>query len=326
MNLTSVTEENFESVAEQIYFDKKEFYDELFGDNALKYIKKALKEDIPPFIKKNCIVLEDNAEVKAILLFATKAEFRHGYQRWFRILGLRIVPVGMKMIYMIERILMDFSINDIYIVSLAGKLKELLLYKFIKKSRYKKLISDVADLDTYERFGFKIEEQIHPKLRRCSKFCDYESLTGIGWDTHALVEGRKLILGGVEIKSDLGLYGHSDADVLCHAIIDSLVGITLRKDIGAIFPENDENKGRSSSEMLEIVVRTINENGFFPSSIDCVIISPIRLKDYREKISEKLESVLGCPVSIKFKSGNGVYPESQLKGITTMCVSNVDKI
>jgi len=68
----------------------------------------------------------------------------------------------------------------------------------------------------------------------------------------------------------------------------------LKKDIGVLFPEDDENKGRSSLEMLEIVVQTVNKSGFFPSSADCVIISPIKLKDYREKISEKLESVLGC--------------------------------
>jgi len=326
LNITSVNENNIDIVAKYVYEEKKEFYDELFGNNALKYIKKAFEEDIPPFIKKNCIVLEDNTGIKAVLLFASKADFRHGYQRWFGVLGLKIIPVGMKMIYIIERILMDFSVDDLYIVSLAGELKELMLYKYIKSSRYKRVITDVSDFDIYERFGFKEEKPIHYKLKRFSKFCDYESLTGIGWDTHPLVEGRKLILGGVEIESNFGLYGHSDADVLCHAVIDSLIGVTLKKDIGAIFPENDENKGRSSLEMLEIVVRTINESGFFPSCVDCVIISPIKLKDYREKLSNKLENILGCPVSIKFKSGNDVYPESQLKGITAMCVSNVDKL
>ncbi|MFN6992091.1 MAG: 2-C-methyl-D-erythritol 2,4-cyclodiphosphate synthase, partial [Fervidobacterium sp.] len=62
------------------------------------------------------------------------------------------------------------------------------------------------------------------------------------------------------------------------------------------------------------------------SSVDCVIISPVKLKDFREKIIANLEGVLNCSVSIKFKSGNGVYPESEMKGITSICVSNIDKI
>ncbi|MGC9772876.1 2-C-methyl-D-erythritol 2,4-cyclodiphosphate synthase [Fervidobacterium islandicum] len=326
MQTTTVNEKNIGKVVELVYEEKQEFYDELFGKNALKYIKEAFEYDIPPFIKKNCIVLEDQKGVRAVLLYATKAEFRHGYQRWFSVLGLKIIPVGAKMIYIIERILMDFSIDDLYVVSLAGEFKEQLLYRFIKSSRYKKIIVDTLNPDLYERFSFGEEKPIHAKLKRFSKFCDYHTLTGIGWDTHPLVQGRKLILGGVQIDSQLGLHGHSDADVLCHALIDSLLGVTLKKDIGAVFPENDENKGRSSLEMLELVVQTVNKSGFFPSSADCVIISPIKLKDYREKISNRLENVLGCPVSIKFKTGNGVYPESEMKGITAMCVTNVDKV
>ncbi|NPU89549.1 MAG: 2-C-methyl-D-erythritol 2,4-cyclodiphosphate synthase [Fervidobacterium sp.] len=326
MQTTVVNKDNIDEVVSLIYEEKKEFYDELFGKNAPKYLKKAFESDIPPFVKKNCIVLQDGKNVDAVLLYATKAEFRHGYQKWFRVLGLKIIPVGAKMIYIIERILFDFSVDDLYIVSLAGEQKELLLYRFIKSSRYKKVIVDTIDPDLYERFSFNEGSHVHPKLKRFSKFCDHHTLTGLGWDTHPLVQGRKLILGGVDIQSQLGLHGHSDADVLCHALIDSLLGVSLKKDIGAIFPENDENKGRSSLEMLEIVVQTVNKSGFFPSSADCVIISPIKLKDYREKISEKLENVLGCPVSIKFKSGNGVYPESEMRGITAICVTNVDKV
>ncbi|MEJ5257865.1 MAG: 2-C-methyl-D-erythritol 2,4-cyclodiphosphate synthase [Fervidobacterium sp.] len=326
MRKTQLNENNIKQVVSLVYEEKKEFYDELFGSNAQKYIKKAFDMDVPPFIKRNCIVLESDGDVKGVLLYATKAEFRHGYQRWFNVLGFKIVPVGSKMIYIIQRLLMDFAIDDLYIVSLAGELKEWLLYKYIKSSRYRKIIVDALDSDIFARFNFTEERPVHPKLRRFSKFCDYENMGGIGWDTHPLVEGRKLIIGGVEIDSNLGLQGHSDADVLSHAIIDSLVGVTLKSDIGSIFPENDENRGRSSIEMLDIVVRTINKSGFFPSSVDCVIISPIRLKNYRKDISQKLEDILRCPVSVKFKSGNDVYPESQMKGITAICVSNVDKI
>lgn len=326
MKITKISQSNIDEIAKYIYEDKKFFFDELFGNKALKYLTDALLRDIPPFIKSNSLVVQDGDKVKGVLLYSNKAGFRHGYQKWFGVLGLKIFPVGSKMIYIIERILMDFSINDLYIVSLAGELREFLLYKFIKENRYKRIIVDTFEHEFFEKFGFEEDKPIHQKMRRLSRFCDYQTFTGIGWDTHPLVEGRKLVIGGVEIQSNLGLLGHSDADVLSHAIIDSIVGITHKKDIGTIFPENEINKGRRSIEMLSEIVGYVNSTGFFPSSVDCVIISPIKLKNYREEISKSLEEVLNCPVSIKFKSGNDVYPESQMKGITSFCVSNIDKI
>jgi len=92
------------------------------------------------------------------------------------------------------------------------------------------------------------------------------------------------------------------------------------------FPENEENKDRKSLEMLQFVINDMNKKGYFTSSIDCVVISPIRLREYREQIIASLESVLRCPVSVKFKSGNNVYPESDMKGVTAMCISNINRI
>ncbi|MFN3691788.1 MAG: 2-C-methyl-D-erythritol 2,4-cyclodiphosphate synthase [Fervidobacterium sp.] len=326
MKLSKINFSNIDRVVELIYNEKREFFDELFGKNASDFIKEALLEDIPPFIKNNSIILEDGQSITGVLLYANKADFRHGYQKWFRILGLKIFPVGSKMIYIIERILMDFSVNDRYIISLAGNMREYLLYRFLKENRYKKVIVDTFEKEIFEKYGFTEERPAHQKMIRFSKFCDYQTFVGLGWDTHPLVKDRKLILGGVDINSEYGLDGHSDADVLCHSLIDSIVGITHKKDIGIVFPENEENKGRRSLEMLSKIVKTINTIGFFPSSVDCVIISPVKLKDFREKIITNLEEVLNCPVSIKFKSGNGVYPESEMKGITSICVSNIDKI
>lgn len=327
LEIKKMNSKDMEQVAEMIYEEKKNFYDELFGKNAAKYIKEAFNGDISPFIKSNTMVLQDGEKIKAVLLHADKSAFRRGYQKWFKILGFRIFPVGAKMIYIIERILIDFSVDDIYIVSLYGEMKEFLLYNFIKANRYKRIITDTLDEELFKNFGFaEMMRPVHPKLKRLEKFCDYEGLSGIGWDTHPLVESRRLVVGGIEIDSEFGLLGHSDADVLTHAIIDSLVGIIYKKDIGSIFPENNENKDKKSLEMLDAVVGDINGKGYFPSSIDCVIISPIRLGEYRGQIIASLESILKCPVSVKFKSGNGVYPESDMKGITAMCVSNVDKI
>jgi len=326
LKITKINSSNIEEIAKLIYEDKKPFFDELFGSKALRYLSDALSKDIPPFIKSNSLAIQDDEKIRGVLLYSNKAGFRHGYQKWFSVLGFRIFPVGSKMIYIIERILMDFSINDLYILSLAGEMREFLLYKFIKENRYKRIIVDTFEHEFFEKFGFQEDRPVHQKMKRLSRLCDYQTFTGIGWDTHPLVEGRKLVLGGVEIESNLGLLGHSDADVLSHAIIDSIVGITHKKDIGTIFPENEKNKGRRSLEMLSEIVKYVNSTGFFPSSVDCVIISPIKLKNYREGIVQSLEEVLNCPVSIKFKSGNDVYPESQMKGITSLCVSNIDKI
>ncbi|MGC8954708.1 MAG: 2-C-methyl-D-erythritol 2,4-cyclodiphosphate synthase [Fervidobacterium sp.] len=326
MTITTANEKIAKEVSELIYNEKKEFYDQLLGSKAQKYIYEALLEDIPPFTKSRTFVLMENDKVKSVLLYATKADFRHGYQKWFRILGFKIIPIGSKMIYIIERILMDFSVDDLYIISLSGEMKEFLLYKFMKSNRYKRIIIDTFEPKLFESFGFEESKPVHVRMKRLLKLSDYQTMTGFGWDTHPIAENKKLILGGVQIESDVGLLGHSDADVLAHAIIDSILGITYKVDIGVLFPENEKNKGRKSIEMLDEVVKMVISSGFFLSSIDCVIISSIRLKNYREKIVQNLESICNCQVSIKFKSGNDVYPESQQRGITAMCVSTIDKI
>lgn len=315
-----------ERIVSLIYEEKREFYDEIFNRGARSYLEKAFRENIPPYNKASCYVALDGEKIRGVLLYADKASFRHGYQKWLRVLGLKIFPVGMKMIYVIERLLSNFSLDDLYIVSLSGEMREFLLYNFIKKNRYRRVFVDASDEGFYKKLRFTKEAPIHPKLMRFDKFCDFDTLSGVGWDTHPLKSGRKLILGGVEIASELGLDGHSDADVLTHAIIDSLLGVCLRKDIGEVFPQDEKNRGRSSLEMLAEVLETINGLGYFPSSVDCVIISSVRLSTYRDQIRSKLESILNCPCSIKFKTGNGVYPESEFRGITAICVSNIEKI
>ena len=113
---------------------------------------------------------------------------------------------------------------------------------------------------------------------------------GQGYDVHKLVEGRKLILGGVEIPHNMGLLGHSDADVLLHAIMDSLLGASALGDIGKLFPDTDERyKGADSLALLKEVVRVLGEKGYKIVNIDSTVIaqSP-KLKDYIVKMRENI--------------------------------------
>ena len=97
---------------------------------------------------------------------------------------------------------------------------------------------------------------------------------GMGYDVHKLVEGRKLILGGVEIPYEKGLLGHSDADVMLHAVMDALLGAAALGDIGLHFPDTDPKyKGASSIKLLEHVGRLLEENGYVIENIDATIIA-----------------------------------------------------
>ena len=121
---------------------------------------------------------------------------------------------------------------------------------------------------------------------------------GHGYDVHKLVEGRKLILGGVEIPHNVGLLGHSDADVLLHAIMDSLLGASALGDIGKLFPDTDERyKGADSLALLKEVVRVLGEKGYKIVNIDSTVIaqSP-KLKDYIVKMRENIASACNIDV------------------------------
>lgn len=97
---------------------------------------------------------------------------------------------------------------------------------------------------------------------------------GLGYDVHKLVEGRKLIIGGVNVPHETGLLGHSDADVLVHAVMDSILGALALGDIGKHFPDTDERyKGADSIKLLEFVYNLIREKGYAIGNIDCTIIA-----------------------------------------------------
>ena len=136
---------------------------------------------------------------------------------------------------------------------------------------------------------------------------------GLGWDTHRLKEGRPLILGGVEIPADLGLEGHSDADILLHAITDALLGALSLGDIGLHFPDTDpEWKGAKSRRFLAHAHALVAQRGYRIVNLDTtVILQKPKLKDYRDAIRESIRAILGLSldqVSLKFKTAEQVGP------------------
>ena len=121
---------------------------------------------------------------------------------------------------------------------------------------------------------------------------------GHGYDVHKLVENRKLILGGVDIPYDKGLLGHSDADVLTHALMDALLGAAALGDIGGLFPDNDDAYlGADSIELLKKVIALLREHGYVLVNADCTIIaqSP-KLKPYIDDMRSTLAEAMGAEI------------------------------
>jgi len=140
-----------------------------------------------------------------------------------------------------------------------------------------------------------------------------EVRTGLGWDVHRLAPERPLILGGVTIPSTFGLEGHSDADVLAHAITDAILGAAALGDIGMHFPDSDPKwKDADSLVFLKHALELAGKAGFELVNVDStVILERPKLKDYRNSIREKLADTLGLAldrVSVKFKTAEKVGP------------------
>jgi 2-C-methyl-D-erythritol 2,4-cyclodiphosphate synthase len=140
-----------------------------------------------------------------------------------------------------------------------------------------------------------------------------EIRTGLGWDIHRLAPGRPLILGGVTIPSELGLEGHSDADILAHAITDAILGAAALGDIGMHFPDSDPRwKGANSLVFLKHARDLAAGQGYRVIHVDStVILERPKLKDYRQTMRESIAAVLGLVldrVSVKFKTAERLGP------------------
>ena len=140
-----------------------------------------------------------------------------------------------------------------------------------------------------------------------------EIRTGLGWDVHRLAAGRPLILGGVTVPSELGLEGHSDADILSHAITDALLGAATLGDIGMHFPDTDPRwKGADSLRFLAHAAGLVRDRGFTIVNVDStVILERPKLKDFGQPIRDSLARTLAIEVdrvSVKFKTAERVGP------------------
>lgn len=148
---------------------------------------------------------------------------------------------------------------------------------------------------------------------------------GTGYDLHRLEEGRPLILGGVRIPFEKGLMGHSDADVLCHAITDALLGALAKGDIGTHFPDNDPAyKDADSIQLLNRVAKIIAGAGYRVENLDCTVVAERpKLRDYIDRIRQSIAECIEVPtnrVSVKAKTNEGVGPEGRGEAISAQAV------
>ena len=153
--------------------------------------------------------------------------------------------------------------------------------------------------------------------------------TGIGFDCHRLVEGRRLVLGGVEIPHTRGLEGHSDADVLTHAVIDALLGAAALGDIGEHFPDNDDRyRDADSLELLRDTVALVGHHGWIIQHVDAtVMIERPQLAPRREEISRSLAGALAISighVSVKATRGEGMGFVGHEEGIAALAIATVE--
>jgi 2-C-methyl-D-erythritol 2,4-cyclodiphosphate synthase len=149
------------------------------------------------------------------------------------------------------------------------------------------------------------------------------SRVGIGYDSHRFAAGRRLVLGGVEIEHETGLEGHSDADVVTHAVIDALLGAAGLGDLGTHFPPEDEIwRGADSLDLLRTVVGLLT--GPVVNVDVSVICEAPRLGPHRERMQRNLAEVLGAPVSVKATSNEGMGWIGRGEGIACLAVASLD--
>lgn len=152
--------------------------------------------------------------------------------------------------------------------------------------------------------------------------------SGIGYDSHRLAEGRPLIVGGVTIASERGLDGHSDADVLVHAVIDALLGAAALGDIGEHFPDTNERwRDADSLALLAAVVKLLGERRHGIVNVDCtVIMEAPKLSPHKTSIRANLASALGVSadcVNVKATSGEGIGFVGRGEGVAALAVASL---
>ena len=154
---------------------------------------------------------------------------------------------------------------------------------------------------------------------------------GMGYDVHKLVEGRKLIMGGVEIPYEKGLLGHSDADVILHAIMDALLGAAALGDIGKHFPDNDDRyKGISSIELLKQVGKLLDDSHYIIENIDGTIIAQEpKMRPYIDDMRKNIADALGLDmnqINVKATTEEGLGFTGSSEGISSQAIASISSI
>ncbi|MFC2316195.1 MAG: 2-C-methyl-D-erythritol 2,4-cyclodiphosphate synthase [Selenomonas massiliensis] len=154
---------------------------------------------------------------------------------------------------------------------------------------------------------------------------------GMGYDVHRLVEGRKLILGGVDVPYEKGLLGHSDADVLLHAVSDALLGAAALGDIGTHFPDTDERfRGADSGKLLAEVVRLVRAEGYAIGNVDaCVVAQAPKLLPYIQEMRENIARMIGVAVSdvnVKATTEERLGFTGSGEGMSAYAVAGIERI
>ncbi len=172
---------------------------------------------------------------------------------------------------------------------------------------------------------------VYNNKRNVSKKGVLKMRVGMGYDVHKLVEGRKLIIGGVDIPYELGLLGHSDADVLLHAIMDSLLGAAALGDIGKHFPDTDEKyKGVSSLKLLEHVGKLLDENNYIIENIDATIIAQKpKMRPYIDEMRKNIADVLKLninQVNVKATTEEGLGFTGSGEGISSQAICSLNSV
>jgi 2-C-methyl-D-erythritol 2,4-cyclodiphosphate synthase len=153
--------------------------------------------------------------------------------------------------------------------------------------------------------------------------------SGLGYDSHRLVAGRPLVLGGVELTSDLGLRGHSDADVLTHAVIDALLGAAGLGDIGMHFPNSDERyRDADSIGLLRAAVALVRAAGFAIVNVDATLLMEApKLGDARQRMRERLAEALSldpADVNVKATTGEAIGFVGRREGVAALAIATLD--
>lgn len=188
------------------------------------------------------------------------------------------------------------------------------------------------DSSLVERLGVKVAvvpgERTNTKITYPEDLVRYgERVTGLGYDVHPLVTGRKCVIGGVEIPSDKGLMGHSDADVLVHSVMDALLGALGKGDIGQHFPDSDpQYKGASSIDLLSRLWAELKEVSSVVNVDSVVIAESPRIMPHAAKIRENIAGALECPpqrISVKATTAEGLGAIGRGEGIAAYCVATL---